>query len=53
MHEKLIAYISQYSNLPLTTEEQALITATFQPKKIEKNNTFCRKVMCVNMLVLL
>ena len=27
MHEKLIDYISQYSNLPLTGEEQALIAA--------------------------
>ena len=43
MHEKLIAYISQYSNLPLTTEEQALITATFQPKKIRKKQYFLQE----------
>jgi CRP-like cAMP-binding protein len=43
MHEKLITYISRYSNLPLTTEEQALITATFQPKKIRKKQYFLQE----------
>ena len=43
MHEKLIAYISQYANLVLTSEEQALITATFQPKKLRKKQYFLQE----------
>lgn len=43
MHEKLIAYISQYANLLLTSEEQALITATFQPKKLRKKQYFLQE----------
>jgi CRP-like cAMP-binding protein len=43
MHEKLIAYISQYSNLPLADEEQALIIATFQPKKLRKKQYFLQE----------
>ncbi|MGE8341838.1 MAG: Crp/Fnr family transcriptional regulator [Flavobacterium sp.] len=43
MHAKLIAYISQYVNLPLTSEEQALIVATFQPKKLRKKQYFLQE----------
>lgn len=43
MHAKLIAYISQYANLPLTSEEQALIIATFQPKKLRKKQYFLQE----------
>ncbi len=43
MHEKLIDYISQYSSLPLTGEEQALIVATFQPKKLRKKQYFLQE----------
>ncbi|MEL1253618.1 Crp/Fnr family transcriptional regulator [Flavobacterium sp. DGU38] len=43
MHAKLIAYISQYANLPLTSEEQALIVATFQPKKLRKKQYFLQE----------
>ena len=43
MHEKLIAYISQYSNLALTAEEQALIIITFQPKKLRKKQYFLQE----------
>ncbi|KQW98962.1 Crp/Fnr family transcriptional regulator [Flavobacterium sp. Root420] len=43
MHEKLIAYISQYASLPLTSEEQALIVATFQPKKLRKKQYFLQE----------
>jgi CRP-like cAMP-binding protein len=43
MHEKLIDYISQYSNLPLTGEEQALIVATFQPKNLRKKQYFLQE----------
>lgn len=43
MHEKLIAYILQYANLPLTSEEQTLIVATFQPKKLRKKQYFLQE----------
>ncbi|MES2573845.1 MAG: Crp/Fnr family transcriptional regulator [Bacteroidota bacterium] len=43
MHEKLIDYISQYSNLPLTDDEQALIVSTFQPKKLRKKQYFLQE----------
>lgn len=43
MHEKLIAYISQYTSLSPTSEEQALITATFQPKKLRKKQYFLQE----------
>lgn len=43
MHEKLIAYIGQYATLPLTSEEQALIVATFQPKKLRKKQYFLQE----------
>lgn len=43
MHEKLIDYINQYSNLPLTTEEQTLIVSTFQPKKLRKKQYFLQE----------
>ena len=43
MHEKLIDYISQYSNLPLTDDEQALIISTFQPKKLRKKQYFLQE----------
>ena len=43
MHEKLIDYINQYSNLALTAEEQALIIITFQPKKLRKKQYFLQE----------
>ena len=43
MHEKLIDYINQYSNLPLTTEEKTLIVSTFQPKKLRKKQYFLQE----------
>jgi len=43
MHKNLIDYINQYSNLPLTSEEQALIIATFQPKKLRKKQYFLQE----------
>ncbi len=43
MHEKLIAYIGQYANSPLTSEDQALIVATFQPKKLRKKQYFLQE----------
>jgi CRP-like cAMP-binding protein len=43
MHDKLTAYIEQYSALQLTNEEKALITATFQPKKLRKKQYFLQE----------
>ncbi|OOV20378.1 Crp/Fnr family transcriptional regulator [Flavobacterium sp. LM4] len=40
MHNNLFDYISQYTNLSLTSEEQALIIDAFQPKKIRKKQYF-------------
>jgi CRP-like cAMP-binding protein len=36
MHKNLLAYIRQYATLPLTSDEEALIVAAFQPKKLRK-----------------
>lgn len=43
MHEKLITYINEYATLPLTSEEQSLIEATFQPKKLRKKQYFLQE----------
>ncbi|MET3126688.1 CRP-like cAMP-binding protein [Arcicella rosea] len=43
MHKNLLTYINQYSNLPLTSEEEALIEATFQPKKLRKKQYFLQE----------
>lgn len=43
MHEKLIAYINQYSKSPLTAEEEALVIATFQSKKLRKKQYFLQE----------
>jgi CRP-like cAMP-binding protein len=54
MHEKLITYINQYSDLPLTSEEEALITAVFQPKKLRKKQYFLQEgdvCKCVGFIV--
>ena len=40
MHEKLLAYIRQYATSPLTSNEEALIVTTFQPKKLRKKQYF-------------
>jgi len=40
MHSKLLDYIKQYSTLALTSDEEALILATFQPKKLRKKQYF-------------
>jgi len=42
MHKNLLTYINQYSNLPLTSEEEALIEATFNPKT-QKKQYFCQE----------
>jgi CRP-like cAMP-binding protein len=40
MHSKLLDYIRRYATLPLTSDEEALIVATFQPKKLRKKQYF-------------
>ena len=40
MHKNLLAYINQHATLPLTSDEEALIVATFQPKKLRKKQYF-------------
>ncbi|MEM0578213.1 Crp/Fnr family transcriptional regulator [Flavobacterium polysaccharolyticum] len=43
MHDKLIIYINQYATKPLTSEEIAVIEATFQPKKLRKKQYFLQE----------
>ncbi|MBB6002528.1 Crp/Fnr family transcriptional regulator [Arcicella rosea] len=43
MYKNLLAYINQYANLPLTSKEEALIEATFQPKKLRKKQYFLQE----------
>ncbi|MDR6564654.1 MULTISPECIES: Crp/Fnr family transcriptional regulator [Arcicella] len=43
MYKNLLAYINQYANLPLTSEEESLIEATFQPKKLRKKQYFLQE----------
>ena len=40
MHNNLLAYVRQYATLPLTSDEEALIVAAFQPKKLRKKQYF-------------
>jgi CRP-like cAMP-binding protein len=43
MHKNLLDYINQHSTSPLTKEEEALIIATFQPKKLRKKQYFLQE----------
>jgi CRP-like cAMP-binding protein len=43
MHKNLLAYINQRATSPLTREEEALIVATFQPKKVRKKQYFLQE----------
>lgn len=43
MHQNLLSYINQYATSPLTSEEEALIVATFQPKKFRKKQYFLQE----------
>jgi CRP-like cAMP-binding protein len=43
MHKNLLDYINQRSTLPLTSEEEALVIATFQPKKLRKKQYFLQE----------
>jgi CRP-like cAMP-binding protein len=40
MHSKLLDYIKQHATLPLLSDEEALIVAAFQPKKLRKKQYF-------------
>ena len=40
MHKNLLAYINQHATSPPTSDEEALIVATFQPKKLRKKQYF-------------
>lgn len=40
MHKNLLAYIRERATSPLTSDEEALIVATFQPKKLRKKQYF-------------
>ncbi len=43
MHKNLLHYIKRHSTLPLTDKEEALIVATFQPKKLRKKQYFLQE----------
>jgi len=43
MHKNLLDYINQRSTSPLTSEEEALVIATFQPKKLRKKQYFLQE----------
>lgn len=43
MHENLLAYINKYPSTPLTSEEEALIVAAFQPTRIRKKQYFLQE----------
>lgn len=43
MHESLFSYINQNATSPLTSEEEALIVASFQPKKYRKRQYFLQE----------
>jgi len=40
MHKALLDYINRHAASPLTSDEEALIMATFQPKKLRKKQYF-------------
>jgi CRP-like cAMP-binding protein len=43
MHNNLFAYINRHISSPLTSEAQALIEATFKPKKLRKKQYFLQE----------
>jgi CRP-like cAMP-binding protein len=43
MYKNLVDYINQRSTSPLTNEEEALVGATFQPKKLRKKQYFLQE----------
>jgi CRP-like cAMP-binding protein len=43
MHKNLFDYINRHAASPLTAEEEAVIVATFQPKKLRKKQYFLQE----------
>ncbi|MDB5145641.1 MAG: cAMP-binding domain of or a regulatory subunit of cAMP-dependent protein kinase [Mucilaginibacter sp.] len=43
MHSKLLDYINQRATSPLTSDEETIIVATFQPKKLRKKQYFLQE----------
>jgi CRP-like cAMP-binding protein len=43
MHLQLLNYINSHSTLPLTSEEEELVKAAFQPKKLRKKQYFLQE----------
>jgi len=43
MHRNLLAYINKHITSPLTSEEEALVVAAFQPKKLRKKQYFLQE----------
>ncbi len=43
MHKNLFTYIDRYTSLPLTSAEETLIVAAFQPKKLRKKQYFLQE----------
>lgn len=43
MHKTLLSYVNSHSTSPLTGEEEALIVAAFQPKKLRKKQYFLQE----------
>jgi CRP-like cAMP-binding protein len=43
MHDIFFAYVNQHSKYPLTKEEEAVITAAFQHKKLRKKQYFLQE----------
>ena len=43
MHNNLFAYINRHISSPLTSEEEALVEAAFQPKKLRKKQYFLQE----------
>ena len=43
MHKNLFDYINRHATSPLTTEEEAIIVAAFQPKKLRKKQYFLQE----------
>lgn len=43
MHGNLLTYVNQRAASPLTTDEEALITTAFQPKKLRKKQYFLQE----------
>ena len=43
MHKTILTYINHHITLPLTSKEEALIEAAFQPKKLRKKQYFLQE----------